>query len=288
MNIWIIKNIRFGYRYTSDRNIRNQILNSTNWLIDNIKQKSKKSDVFILSGGLFYNTNPSIIAINDAHNFINEICKYINVYLVNTSKDTRLFDNIYYSTLDIFNNVNVVKDILKIDNITIVPFQKNFSDVLSIQSDLGIFNGDKIPNLMQIDENEDKPGLLIFNTDKNKHIFLENKTSPRHCKHIINTMDELVQLSKLDNSKVNNHLIINKLLVDDYKTDIDILVHKINPISVKYTSETKNYDKSDIVDITNNLSIDDTIIQHIMDDDNLIKQFDRVRQIMNIKNNIEI
>ena len=66
MNIWIVKNIRFGYKYTSDKNMRSQILDSTKWLIDIIKQKSKHDDYFILSGGLFYNTNPSIVAINDA------------------------------------------------------------------------------------------------------------------------------------------------------------------------------------------------------------------------------
>jgi len=288
MNIWIVKNIRFGCKYTSDKNIRNQILNSIKWLIDNIKQKSKESDIFILSGGLFYNTNPSIIAINDAFNFINELKKYINVYLVNTSKDTRLFDNVYYSTLDIFNNVNIVKDILKINDITIVPFQYNYNDNLCIQCELGKFNNEDIPNLMQIDENEDKPGILIYNTEKNKHIFLENKVSPKHYKHIINTIDELINLSKNNNENINNHLIINKILLNDYKTDIDILIHKINPTSIKYTNDTINYDKINIIDITTNLSIDDTIIEHIKDNDNLIKQFNRVKQIMTTKNNIEI
>ena len=288
MNIWITKNIRFGYKYTSDRNVRNQILDSTSWLIGNIKQKRKESDVFILSGGLFYNTNPSIVAINDARNFINELKKHISVCLVNTSKDTRLFENVYYSTLDLFEGVDIIKNVTVINNVTVIPFQKTFVGENILQSDLGLFNGDKIPNLMQIDESEDKPGVFVFNTDRNKYIFMENQVSPKHKKYIINTIEELRTLSKSDIDKINSHLIINKLLIDDYKTELDILVHKISPVSVKYTGETKDYDGSDIVDITNNLSIDDTIIEHIKYDEDLKKQFERIQQIMNTKNNIEI
>lgn len=289
MNIWIVKNIRFGYKYTSDKNMRSQILDSTKWLIDIIKQKSKHDDYFILSGGLFYNTNPSIVAINDAKNFINILQDYAKIVLVNTNRDIRLFDGVYYSTLDLFDNVMVIDDITTIENINIFPLLKTTNKTDNVlNSDMSTFNNDNIPNLMQIDENEEKPGILVFNTDKNKHLFIENKISPKHNKHIINSIDELILLSKNDNININNHLIINKTLLNDYKTDIDILIHKINPISVKYTSDTINYDKTNIIDITNNLTIDDTIIEYIKNNDNLIKQFDRIRQIMTAKNNIDI
>lgn len=289
MNIWITKYIRFGYRYTSDKNIRSQIVESTNWLIETIKQKGKQGDYFILSGGLFYNTNPSIVAINDAKHFINILQEYATIVLVNTSKDIRLFDGVYYSTLDLFNNVMVIDDITTIGNINIVPLLKSHNRTDNVlNSDMGTFSGDIIPNLIQLDETEPKSGLIVFNTDKNKYVFIENKISPKHNTLTINTIEELINLSKLDNSKINNHLTINKSLLSEYKTDVDILLFKINPTSVKYTSDLKEYNENNIIDITNNLSIDDTIIQHLKEDEELLKQFNRIREIINSKNNIEI
>lgn len=286
MNIWITKNIRFGYKYTSDRNTRNQIISSTNWLIETIKQKGKQGDYFILSGGLFYNTNPSIIAINDAKHFINILQDYVTIVLVNTSKDTRLFDGIYYSTLDLFDNVRVIDDVTTIENINIVPILKSHTRTDNVlDSDMGTFNGDKIPNLIQIDESEDKSGVFIFNTDKNKYIFMENNISPKHIKYTINSIDELVNLSQ-STVKVNSHLIIDSSLMEEHKTEVEILLFKINPNSVKYTNKIDK--QNDIIDITNNISIDDSIIEHIKDNEDLKKQFIRIRQILMNKNNIEI
>lgn len=281
MNIWITKNIRFGYKYTSDKNIRKQIITSTDWIINLIKSKGNKDDIFILSGGLFVNTNPSIVSINDAHNFLLKLKNICNVYLVNSSKDNRLYEGDYYSTLDIFNYVNIINDITTISNINIIPFNKTFTNGISLDVELGMFNGDKIPNLIQLEDNEDTPGIIVYNDDKQKHIFLENKISPKHETIIIN---DLLELKKLSEQKLNNHvhLVLDKSLMDNNKTEIDILLFKINPQSIKYTEEYLE-DKEEDINIINSIDVDESIISHIGDNEEVLNQFNRVKLILDNK-----
>lgn len=281
MNIWITKNIRFGYKYTSDKNIRKQIIISTDWIINLIKSKGNKDDIFILSGGLFVNTNPSIVSINDAHNFLLKLKNICNVYLVNSSKDNRLYEGDYYSTLDIFNYVNIINDITTISNINIIPFNKTFTNGISLDVELGMFNGDKIPNLIQLEDNEDTPGIIVYNDDKQKHIFLENKISPKHETIIIN---DLLELKKLSEQKLNNHvhLVLDKSLMDNNKTEIDILLFKINPQSIKYTEEYLE-DKEEDINIINSIDVDEAIISHIGDNQEVLNQFNRVKLILDNK-----
>ncbi|MFA5586967.1 MAG: hypothetical protein WDA02_10690 [Saccharofermentanales bacterium] len=280
MNIWITKNIKFGYKYTINKSSREEILESTNWLINLIKNKSNKDDIFILSGGLFSNTNPSIVAINDAHNFLLKLKNICNIYLVNSSKDNRLYEGDYYSTLDIFNYVNIIDDITTISNITIIPFNKTFTNGISLDVESGIFNTDKIPNLMQLEENDGDQGVIVYNDIKQKHIFLENKISPKHETIIINNIKELKELS--DNIPNNHiHIVIDKTLIDNHKTQTDVLLFKINPVSIKYTDD--KYDE--IVDDVNinSIDVDDAIISHIGDNEELLTQFNRIKLILDNK-----
>lgn len=280
MNIWITKNIRFGYKYTINKSSREEILESTNWLINLIKNKSNKDDIFILSGGLFSNTNPSIVAINDAHDFLLELKNICNVYLVNSSRDNRLFNGNYFSTLNIFNYVNIINDTTDISNITIIPFNKTHNNGISLDVELGMFNGDKIPNLMQLEENDGNQGVIVYNDIKQKHIFLENKKSPKHETITINNIKELKELS--DNIPNNHiHIVIDKTLIDNHKTQTDILLFKINPFSIKYTDD--KYDE--IVDDVNinSIDVDDAIISNIGDNEELLTQFNRIKLILDNK-----
>jgi len=281
MNIWITKNIRFGHKYTLNKSSREEILLSTNWLTNLIKNKSNKDDIFILSGGLFSNTNPSIVAINDAHNFLLKLKCVCNVYLVNSSRDNRLFNGDYFSTLNIFNYVNIINDTKNISNITIIPFNKTYNNGISLDVESGMFNSDKIPNLMQLDENEDVPGIIVYNDDKEKHIFIENKTLPKHETIIINNITELKELS---NNKPNNniHIVIDKSLMINNKSQVDILLFKINPQSIKYIDDYLE-EKNDEHIIINSIDVDESIISHIGDNEEILNQFNRIKLILDNK-----
>lgn len=284
MNIWVTKGLRFGYRYTTDRQMRKHIIESVEWLINVVKKRNKGNDILIISGGIFNNTNPSIIAINDAVRNISELSKYIKVILVNSSKDTKSFDKTDYTTLDLFSsldNVSIVKDITTVSNITIIPYMKMFTDdVITLDTESNLFNGKDIPNLMQVSEDDGKPGLIVYNTSHNKQMVMPNTHSPIHKTFIISNYDELKDFDGEKYEKDFIHLVLNEKLTEK-KLEVDIILHKIKPTSVKYVEQ---YNEEQNIDVTvkgTSISLDiiKTIRNHIKDDSELTTQFERVLSI---------
>ena len=174
-------------------------------LFRSVKKRNKGNDILIISGGIFNNTNPSLISINDAVNFITEISKHIKVVLVNSSRDTKIFDSTDYTTLDLFSslkNVTIVKDITMVSTITIVPFMKMFTDdVTTLDTETNLFNGVDIPNLMQVTEGEGKPGIIVYNVEHNKQMRMVNSYSPIHRTVIINNYEELLMFDRKEDRK---------------------------------------------------------------------------------------
>ena len=91
MNIWLTKNIRFGYKYTINKTIRHQINSCLyTWLDDLLSKRAKNDDILVIYGGLFSNTSPSLVAIDDAHKFLKKVSGRIKVQLINTDRDSRI------------------------------------------------------------------------------------------------------------------------------------------------------------------------------------------------------
>lgn len=287
MNIWITKNIRFGYKYTISKTIRNQINTCLNdWLDELLSKKSKSDDIFIICGGLFANTNPSLIAIDDAHKFLKKISNKLNVYLINTDRDVRLFDNELYSTLDIFSdieNIHIVKKMIDIDLITVIPHKcTNIIDRLAIiDGNLGKLDNINIPNIMQLEKTEDKPGLIVFNTDKKKHIMVENTFSPKHISYTINDLNDFNLIDKEKHKNDFIHIQLNNELNENKKLEVNIALHNINACSVKYIEINNNENEKDneLINITDSLNIVDVIYDYIGDDESIKNQFNRVLEI---------
>ena len=279
MKIWITKNIRFGYKYTVNKNIRKQInLCLDNWLDDLITKKSKPNDVLIINGGLFSNTSPSLVAIDDAHNFLKNVSSKIKVYLINTERDVRLFDNKEYSTLDIFSDINnliIVKDTIQINNITVIPHNKTYSGGNILNADLSEFKNTDIPNLMQLEKTEDNPGVLVYDINRDKHIIIPNNFSPKHVTFKINDLDDFSLIG--ENKKDFVHLEVNNKIVDENKLKINIELHKVNAHSVKYIDVVEENEEK--INIEENLDIIDVIYKFIGDDQNVKNHFERVLKI---------
>ncbi len=285
MNIWITKNIRFGYKYTISKTIRNQINSCLNdWLDELLSKKAKSDDIFIICGGLFANTNPSLIAIDDAHKFLKRLSSKLKVYLVNTDKDVRLFDNELYSTLDIFSdieNVFIIKNIIDVDLITVVPHKHtNILDrEVIIDGNLGKLDDINIPNIMQLEKIEDKPGLIVFNTDKRKHIIVDNTFSPKHISYTIN---DLSDFDLIDRDKHKNdfiHIELNNDLIENKKLEVNISLHNINACSVKYINNIKDEKENDMINITDSLNIIDVIYDYIGDNEKIKNKFEKVLEV---------
>lgn len=280
MKIWITKNIRFGYKYTVNKNIRKQINSCLNeWLDDLITKKSKQDDVLIINGGLFTNTNPSLVAIDDAHNFLKKVSSKIKVYLVNTEHDIRIFDNKEYSTLDIFSDITnlvVIKDIYQLNNITIVPHNKTYSEGITLNASLNEFKDTLIPNIIQLEKNEDNPGVLVYDTDRNKHIIIPNNFSPKHITFKINNIEDFSLIN--ENKKNFIHLEVNNKIVEENKLKINIELHKLNPHSVKYI-DVKEEEKIETLNVEENFNIIDVIYKFIGEDEDVKKHFEKVLKI---------
>jgi hypothetical protein len=277
MNYWIIKNIRFGYKYNSDKLIRNNILKTSEWIINIIKSKSKNNDVLIIVGSIFSNTNPTLIAIDDANIFLNEISKYIKVYLVNTIKDVRIYDEIEYSTLDLFENINnltLVKDIININNLTIIPYSKSYKCNNFLDVNINKINDIDIPNIIQLEKEENDSEIIVFNNNM-KHIIIENNNIPKHLEYIINDINELKILSEENNNNYI-HLKINKNILND--KELNILLFKLKPLSIKYFDDIDDNQKKEEL-LFNNSSLKTVIYDYIKNKENLIQLFDKVIKI---------
>jgi hypothetical protein len=276
MNLWITSNIKFGHKYTTNPINRTNILKSIDWLNDFLNKKSSTGDMLIISGGLFSSTNPSLIAINDAKISLEKLSRNITVLLINSSRDVKKFDGELYSTLNLINlpNVNIITEITGVENIIIKPFEKNGTYDKYIDSGTNKFNDVEIPNLLQLDEGDANAGVLIYNSNTSKHIFVENKFTPKHLNINITTFEELKNLDKDYLKKHVVHLTINSSVFENKEADIEIF--KLNPVSIKYI-ENSEKKKDDIIDFTTDIK--QMILDYIEGDEKMMEQFNRIVEI---------
>ena len=260
MNIWLTKNIRFGFRYTINKTMRHQINSCLDtWLNDLLSKRAKEDDILVIYGGLFSNTSPSLVAIEDAHKFLKRVSERIKVHLINTERDSRVFDDESFSTLDIFtdvHNVSIIKDINGLD----YPF-------------------DLIPNIMQLDETEPLPGVFVYNPSAKKHVTLENTFSPKHITYVIKDLNDFTLIDKDKHKEDFIHIQIDNNLLEEKKLEVNIALHSVNACSVKHLDNKVKEKEEGIMDITNSLNIVDTIYAHIGEDEEVKKQFERVLDI---------
>ena len=273
MNVWLTKNIRFGFRYTVNKTIRDQINSCLYvWLDDLLSKRAKVDDELVIIGGLFSNTNPSLVAIDDAHMFLKKVSQKIKVYLVNTDRDTRIFDDKSYSTLDIFSDI---PNIFIIKNVKDIEYGNELINV-----NYAKIGNTTIPNIMQLDETEDRPGVVVFNSTTSKHVILENTFSPKHITFNVDTLDDFLLIDKVKHKNDFIHIQLCDNLLGEKKLEVNIALHNINAVSVKHIDREKEpKNEKSTVDITDSLNIIDTIFTHIGEDEKVKKQFERVLNV---------
>lgn len=271
MNLWIIKNIKFGYRYTTNKSIRKNISDYfDNYLLNILSSKGSSNDKFIVVGGLFSNTNPSIVAISDAYKYIKKISDIMSVILISTPDDIRYFDGDNYSALDLFKNTNNI-DVISYNENDFISYSDCIIDVKNSQIKISE-NIIDIPNAIQFEEDDTKSGLFIYKMTGNKFTVLNNNYSPNHVTYEINTFDDFKNI-KNDNNII--HLIVNNELAEENKTMLNLEIFKINPSSIKYKNE-KIVEKTKLVE---DFDIKGKIYATIGDKEELKTQFDRILEI---------
>lgn len=274
MNVWVIKDTKFGYRYTTNKSIRKMILDYFNeYLYNLLSTKSNKDDILIIAGGLFSNTNPSVVAITDAINCLTKISNIINIVLISNENDLRTFDGENYSTLNIFKNTPKIYPL----NDKIITYNNSIIDVNN-----GVIKIDDkiipIPIAIKFEKDDNKSGIYI-NREDGKYTIITNKFSPKHVTYEINNVEDF------DNIEINNndniHLIINSKLLSEYKSLININIFKYKPTSVKYTDDEQLLADVENIEINNNFNIINTIDNDIED----IKVREQFNRILNIYKN---
>ena len=271
MNLWIIKNIKFGYRYTTNKSIRKNISEYfDNYLLNILSTKGSSNDKLIIVGGLFSNTNPSIVAISDATKYLTQISNLMKVVLISTPNDIRCFDGNNYSTLDLFKNIENI-EVVTYDEDVFISYGECVIDIENSQIKI-LDNIVDIPNAIQFDDDDEKSGLFINRMSDNKFTVLTNKFSPNHVTYEINSFDDFKKVKK-DNNII--HLIVDGDLAEENKGLLNIEIFKVNPSSIKYKNEKV---------ITNNklvgdFDIEKTIYDTIGDNSELRNQFDRILKI---------
>lgn len=282
MKIWLTKNLRFGYKYSSNKSMRERINSClSEWLDDLLNKKSQNDDVVFIVGGLFSNTNPSLIAINDAKKFIKKITNKLNMYLINTESDIRKYDNEYYSVNDIFsdiNNLHIINEIKDLDFCTVIPTGYNMIECepsdLYLDSNENKLGDIDIPNIMQLTDDENIPGIVVYDIKSKKHVFVKNNYSPKHIIIQLNTIDDIKDLRE-HNKNNFLYLKIDNDLLEEKRVELDILFQKLNINSIKVMDSNEK----DVSFIKGDIDIKNVISNHIGEDEILKKQFERVLNV---------
>lgn len=273
MNLWIIKNIKFGYRYTTNKSIRKNISEYfDDYLLNILSTKGTDQDNLIIVGGLFSNTNPSIVAISDAQKYLTKLSETIKVILVSTPDDIRYFDGNNYSTLDLFKNIKNI-EIKSYDKDDVIKFGDCIIDVESGKLEI-LDDVIDIPNAIQYEDDDEPGGIFINRMSDNKHTIINNKYSPKHITYEINTFEDFKKIKK-DNNII--HLIIDNDLDEENKALLNIEIFKINPSSIKYKNE-KIVEKTKLI---GDFDIKGKIYDTIGDNEELKNQFNRILKISN-------
>ena len=266
MNRWIIKDTKFGYRYNTNKSNRKITLDYFNdYLYNLIKSKGSKDDELIIVGGIFNNTNPSIVSITDAVNCLSKISKLISIILIPNDKDIRKYDGEDFSTLNIFKNIPNIKIISDYSN-TFIYLDKN-NGIITIDNKII-----PIPVSIGYEKEDDNIGILVIK-DNGKYTILNNNFSPSHNTYTINDFIDFDDII-IDGNAI--HLIINNKLTTENKTLLNISIFKVKPLSIKYFDdeiETLG------TEINTNFNIIDNIISAIGEDTKLKEQFERILTI---------
>ena len=144
-----------------------------------------------------------------------------------------------------------------------------------------MFGDIQVPNIMQLEDTEDRPGIMVYNTSSVKHLILDNTFSPKHIIFTINNMEDFSKIDKEKHKEDFIHILLSDKLFEEKKLEVGIALHAINTHSVKYIDKSEIEMETETIYTTDNLSIVDTIYAHIGENEEVKTQFERVLEIFN-------
>jgi hypothetical protein len=227
MKIFLISNTLFGYKNMT----KYQMSYFYDIFIPFLEKKSKKGDIFVHGGNLFYNKiHADFNLINNILDIFDKISKILPIYIINSLNDEysttilKRLNNIFIiDNLKIINNVILASnklDLLDIKNIKpIIIFNSNYltndayklflnnfnvsictyfnnndiiDNIINIGSPYQLYN-----NYIDINEYKNKNGILVIDTIKKKFKLIKNNYSPKFLSY------KILNINELDNINVN-------------------------------------------------------------------------------------
>jgi len=255
MKILIISNTYFGYKNMTNH----QFEYFYKSVIPYIKKNLNKDDILIHGGNVFSN-KINLKLLHRTITLFEDLSKLINVFLLNNIQD-----EVPSLILKRIKGVNIIDEVLKINDITIIPNKSNILDISSkiiihnqnnldnsilkkfkhiISTGGNKFNEKNVINILSPYElklsQKEKRGFFILN---NNHLkLIENDFSPKFI------LKEITDIQELDNIVIDKNFV--SIEIDDQLLNnkenlnkFNIFVNNNNIKNIKYKKSDKMVDK---------------------------------------------
>lgn len=308
MKIWILNNTKFGYKSNSKMWSNNMFEYFDREFLPLLKKQYKEDDIIVHLGNVFNGSETiNTKILNSTIDLFEKISNIGKTYLLVGNND-RSGDN-KINTLkyfEHFSNMTVVTDYKKIPykditikllswnnninlldgdiNLTNTELLKYDSSLIKNKTYCGFYDDSStkgnvtcIGSPYQLENTSNEKGFYIVDVDRDKDIFLKNKTSPIFDNIEINEMSQLEELDIVYIEKNFVNISINQKLVEEKKIKVDILLSKFNFKKISYFGDVEEIET--LKDET--IHIDEMILNKIKesDNDNLMKEFEDVIKV---------
>lgn len=297
--IWILNNTRFGYKNNSKSWFVPMINYFKKIYIPTLKKHYKEGDLILHCGNIFNSDKISLNILIEVKKIFNTISEILPMYILSSDNDINEKNSIGYLFEN--NNIKIISEILKIDNITIIP--NSIKNPLKFLNEINIINtkidveylkntltfyaygDDKFENenviglgsLYQFEDTNPIKGFYVIDTETGKKRFFENRHNKRYKTIVITDISDIEKIDKddVDNNFVD--VIIDRKLINDSQLKIDMLLNDFKFKSIKYVNVEKEIDTV----ISSTLNIEEMIREKIKSSGNekVLSEFENILKI---------
>jgi hypothetical protein len=299
MKLWLLNNIKFGYKNNSKDWKKIQFDYFYNFFIPVIEKHYKKDDNIVITGNLF-NSQDTVNTeiLNECYNLLSKVSSISNIKFLVGQNDIPIINIFRPLNIEIINNIKVE------ENVKYIPYNKiimqsslidnkiiiTSSDIL--QNDLKLINNkiycgyhDKkeiinncylLGTPFYFNENLKINGITIVDLQNNKELFMENNISPKFKELNINNNEDIENINE---SVINNNFVTLKIDKDFFNKNelrVNMLISKYNFKKITFINEEKSTD-----DQYENFNTIDELINKKIDDEELLEEYNNIKRIYN-------
>ncbi len=314
MKLYITSNTNFGYKDM----INNQLSYFYEQIIPFIKDKYKDGDIFVHMGNIF--NNKKIVTLDILNRIISlfeKISEILPIYIIRSRND-----ELSNSILMRLNNVNIIDNKYKLENIIFLPLINNLeNEIKDIDGDILLFNYDYLKNpetyksilknkfevsicglyddIDIIDDNiinigspyylnksnKYKKGFLVLDNNKKKFKLVPNKYSPIFVSITIKSIEDIVHIENNKNNFIDLKICKDLLLNKEYDNKIKIMLNNYTFNNITYI-DNDNIDNKPTKELTNTIDIRELIKNYLLN--NELDLYDQLNTVYKIYDNKKV